>query len=328
MGAHASYLPLKVDPLIDEANRRKRRRRLVFAAALAVVGLTAGLFFLLRPPLPGVPAPAARRTPRLRRTPRRRRRAVSPTSCFARCRCQPVRAASRSGTAKPQCTARTTARTRSRSTHIATPSGPCASHSARSLRSSDGITAELQVRERRKRRDLSERGRRFQRPVGRRARAEPGARVACRRSRHHDYPRRRGRPLDGSALAARDAAGCRARGRHCANDVTRHVVDPGEVARIVGWFNALNVVQPNTMVLCGFIATTNVQFTFRSAAGAQLASARVPSAAASSCDEIQFTLHGQRQTPLIDSTPMNRLDFAERVQRLLGVQFGPPTSRF
>jgi hypothetical protein len=48
-----------------------------------------------------------------------------------------------------------------------------------------------------------------------------------------------------------------------------------------------------------------------------------PSVPASSCETIQFTIHGQRQTPLIDSTPESGQAFVERVQRLLGIRFVP-----
>jgi hypothetical protein len=109
-----------------------------------------------------------------------------------------------------------------------------------------------------------------------------------------------------------------------AKPVARRVTDPRQVAHIVRWFDALNVVQPNTTVMgCAFALSASVRLDFRSAQGAELASAIVPSVPASSCAEIQFTLHGQRQTPLIDSTPEGGQAFIERMQRLLGVRFGP-----
>jgi hypothetical protein len=106
---------------------------------------------------------------------------------------------------------------------------------------------------------------------------------------------------------------------------TRHVTDPREVALIRRWFNDLNVVQPNTTVLCAAdgMSAWPVQFTFRSASGGERARALVPNYAASICGEIQFTLHGERQTPLIDSTPFNGMAFIYRVQSLLGLSLGP-----
>lgn len=112
-----------------------------------------------------------------------------------------------------------------------------------------------------------------------------------------------------------------------ATPVNRAVTDPSEVALIVRWFNALNVVQPNTYVLCMAIIGTPVKLTFRSASGGAVAHALVPSGPASSCSAIQFTLHGQRQPALIDSTPEQGMAFMQRVGRLLGVQFGPARSR-
>jgi hypothetical protein len=105
---------------------------------------------------------------------------------------------------------------------------------------------------------------------------------------------------------------------------THHLTGPRKVALITRWFNDLNVLQPNTMVHCAAMASAWARFTFRSGSGTELASALVPAGRASSCTEIGFTLNGRRQTPLVDSTPENHLDFIDRVQRLLGgVLFGP-----
>jgi len=106
---------------------------------------------------------------------------------------------------------------------------------------------------------------------------------------------------------------------------TRRVTDPRELALIRRWFNDLNVVQPNTMVWCAAdgMSAWPVQFTFRAANGGKLASALVPPYAASSCGEIQFTSHGERQPPLIDSTPFNGKAFVYRVEGLLGLSLGP-----
>lgn len=109
-----------------------------------------------------------------------------------------------------------------------------------------------------------------------------------------------------------------------AKPVARRVTDPRQVGRIVRWFDALNVVQPRTYVMgCVLVLTVPVRFVFRSAKGAALASAVVPSVPASSCEQIRFTRHGQPQTPLIDSTPEGGDSFIERVPRLLRVRFGP-----
>jgi hypothetical protein len=109
-----------------------------------------------------------------------------------------------------------------------------------------------------------------------------------------------------------------------AKPVARRVTDPRQVARIVRWFDALNVVQPHTYVVgCVLVLSVPVRFVFRSEKGAELASAVVPSVPASSCEQIQFRLHGRPQTPLIDSTPEGGQSFIERVQRLLGVRFLP-----
>ena len=102
------------------------------------------------------------------------------------------------------------------------------------------------------------------------------------------------------------------------------MTDRRQVARIIGWFDALNVVQPNTYVAgCAAIAMVQVRFVFRSAGGAKLASAFVPSVPASSCQQIRFAIRGHRQPPLIDSTPQAGMAFIDRVQRLLGVRFLP-----
>lgn len=116
--------------------------------------------------------------------------------------------------------------------------------------------------------------------------------------------------------------------RQGARPVALRVTDPREVARIVRWFNALNVVQPDTYVLgCPVVLEVPMSFVFRSASGRVLASAIVPSVAAGTCDAIQFTLRGKQQTPLVDSTPEAGAAFFQRVERLLHVRFGPPGER-
>lgn len=106
------------------------------------------------------------------------------------------------------------------------------------------------------------------------------------------------------------------------NSVSRRVTAPRQVARIVRWFDALNVVQPGQPVVgCRLSLASKVKFSFRSAGGAELASAIVPSQPADGCYPISFAIRGQQQTPLIDSTPGRGKAFIDRVQRLLGVRF-------
>ena len=105
--------------------------------------------------------------------------------------------------------------------------------------------------------------------------------------------------------------------------VSRSVTDPRKVARIVRWFDALNIVQPGQgTVSCMAVLASEVTFTFHSASGAE-ASAIVPSRPADGCDPIEFSIGRHRQTPLIDSTPGKGMAFIDRVQRLLRVRFGP-----
>jgi hypothetical protein len=104
--------------------------------------------------------------------------------------------------------------------------------------------------------------------------------------------------------------------------VSRRVTSPAQVARIIQWFDALNIVQPGSQVLgCPLILASKVTFTFRSASGAELAKAAAFSQPADGCDPIEFTIRGHRQTPLIDSALGEGKAFVDRVQRLLGVRF-------
>ena len=106
---------------------------------------------------------------------------------------------------------------------------------------------------------------------------------------------------------------------------SQQITDPAKVARIVRWFDALNIVQPGIgPVHCALLLASKVTFTFRSATGEMVAKAIAPSVPASGCNPIEFTIHGRRQTPLIDSTPGGGRAFIERVQRLLGVRFAQP----
>lgn len=98
--------------------------------------------------------------------------------------------------------------------------------------------------------------------------------------------------------------------------VARRVTDAAKVAHIVRWFDALNAAQPGPMVSCIAILNSRATFVFRSASGARLATAGVPSEPADGCDSIPFSIRGHRQIPLIDST-FNRYAFIHRVERLL-----------
>ena len=105
------------------------------------------------------------------------------------------------------------------------------------------------------------------------------------------------------------------RDRHLA----RRVADATLIARIVRWFDRLNVVQPGPVVECPLILATRATFVFRSASGARLATALVPSRPANACNAIAFSIRGHRQRPLIDAA-YGRGAFVNRVQRLLGLR--------
>jgi hypothetical protein len=102
--------------------------------------------------------------------------------------------------------------------------------------------------------------------------------------------------------------------------LARRVTKPAEVAKIVRWFDGLNVMQPGPSVGCMAVIASRVQLTFRSATGARLARAVASSGAADNCTPIRFTVGGKEQTPLIDVT-FSKNAFAGRLARLLGVKF-------
>jgi hypothetical protein len=108
--------------------------------------------------------------------------------------------------------------------------------------------------------------------------------------------------------------------------VSRHVTDSAQVSRVVRWFDALDVTPPGANVICGLELSANVKFAFRSASGAELASAVVPSEGADGCNQIQFAIHGKTQTPLIDGR-FGNYTFVNKVQRLLGICFRDPTRK-
>jgi hypothetical protein len=140
----------------------------------------------------------------------------------------------------------------------------------------------------------------------------------------HPRPAREAVPAGVREIDVRSFALQPALRRAGARRVTRRVTSPRKITRIVDWFDALNVVQPRTFVAgCALMLYVPVKFVFRSASGAVLADAIVPSVAASSCEQIQFRIRRRPQTPLIDTTPVGGMAFIERVQRLLGVRFGP-----
>jgi hypothetical protein len=101
--------------------------------------------------------------------------------------------------------------------------------------------------------------------------------------------------------------------------VVRRVVDRAKVARIVRWFDALDVAPPGVHVDCMPILASRATFVFRSASGARLATAVIPSRPADGCDSIAFSIRGRRQAPLVDGAFGLRA-FVNRVQRLLGLR--------
>ena len=107
--------------------------------------------------------------------------------------------------------------------------------------------------------------------------------------------------------------------------VDRAVTSAARVARIVRWFDKLNVVSAGMEhIRCRFLLSTRVELTFRAADRSRVASASVPSGTAHGCDPISFTIGAKAQKPLIDSR-FGRYTFAARVQRLLGVCFRDAT---
>jgi hypothetical protein len=102
--------------------------------------------------------------------------------------------------------------------------------------------------------------------------------------------------------------------------VARRIVDRAKVARIIRWFDALDVAPPGVHVECMAIIASRATFVFRSARGARLATAVVPSRPADGCDSIAFSIRGRRQMPLIDGI-FGRRAFVNRVGRLLGLRF-------
>ncbi len=83
--------------------------------------------------------------------------------------------------------------------------------------------------------------------------------------------------------------------------VDRTVTGAGNVKRIVRWFDQLKAVMPG--LVCGPTGAPyppNLAFTFRTAGHTEVASAVVPSGAASDCDSISFEVGGEAQQQLKD----------------------------
>lgn len=102
--------------------------------------------------------------------------------------------------------------------------------------------------------------------------------------------------------------------------VRRGITKPAKVARIVHWFDALNVVPRTSVLGCVDVSATRATFVFRSAQGAELARAVAGTSPATGCSPIEFAIGGKRQIPLVDAA-FGRRAFVNRVQRLLGVRF-------
>ena len=108
--------------------------------------------------------------------------------------------------------------------------------------------------------------------------------------------------------------------------VVRTVTARSNVARIVTWFDRLNVNPPGDSVICGPNFGVPVTFTFRAAGRARVASAVVPSEGADGCNPISFSIGHTAQTPLVDYR-YGKYAFSSRVQHLLGVCFRDPARK-
>jgi hypothetical protein len=111
-------------------------------------------------------------------------------------------------------------------------------------------------------------------------------------------------------------AGVREVDVHSSRDISRHVTDPGTVAKIVRWFDALPIA-PSTHYYCPFIRyRPPTTFYFRAGSGALVAHARTPGAAACG-GSFDFSVRGRVQKPLLVG------NFLVRVGRLLGLRLVP-----
>jgi len=332
MGVHVSHFPLAADPLIDEANRRKRRRRLLVVGVLAVAALAAGLWFGLRPSGQGGSSAGATHHSGAAGTTRPEARGIAnhllrevPLPRGAR------RVSQRVGSS--------VVHSPNYGTNIFTQYEY--RHAFWKVRERLG-SVEIFLRKHSPRNFTFEALNRDTYPYrgasfsGRSAGGRIQSRVLVSLHRSKGFtivrvdagvpwtvPRSPLEVLPASVAEVDIHSVPQAWMRHWGvRSVSRHVTNPRDVALIVGWFNDLNVVQPNTYADCLGLSAT-AQYTFRSASGAQVASAAVPSVGASSCAPIQFTLNGRQEPSLVDSTPLGGHGFVYRMQRLLGVRFRP-----
>jgi hypothetical protein len=102
--------------------------------------------------------------------------------------------------------------------------------------------------------------------------------------------------------------------------ISLRVTDPSQVTRITSWFDSLQPPGKVSYGCAGGPAET-VRFTFRSANGAELATAYSAPLRAGPCDTIGFIVGRQREREafLVDSKQGPTL--IDRVQGLLGVKF-------
>jgi hypothetical protein len=101
--------------------------------------------------------------------------------------------------------------------------------------------------------------------------------------------------------------------------VSRKVTSPAKVAQVRRWFDALPVSPPGIVLACPLeLSGGRIRLSFRSAGGAWLAEAIVPSRAASVCDPIGFRTGGHVRKPLVDHA--RGPSFVQRLQQLLDVR--------
>ena len=97
--------------------------------------------------------------------------------------------------------------------------------------------------------------------------------------------------------------------------VSLRVSNPAKVEQIIRWIDALEIVQPGTYS-CPFAPHgPTVTFDFRGVGGVALANASVTGSPSGPCNPIDFSVHGQAETPLIGA------NFLMQVSGLLGVRF-------
>ena len=100
-----------------------------------------------------------------------------------------------------------------------------------------------------------------------------------------------------------------------------HVTDPDQVRRIVRRFNALLLGHRDNGFGCNELVqwpTPTVDFVFRSASGARLASASAPLGTAERCNPIVLSV-GKKGTLLVDR--LSGPSFVSRVGKMVGVSF-------